>query len=87
MADTKIIKLRRPVSLGKEGEEIVFDTLNLREPLAREIEESAGSNAALIAIVSAIPRKAAEQLSARDYMEAVTYINSFLIVSPETGES
>ena len=59
----------------------------LREPLAREIEEAGGSNIALIAIISAIPRKAAEQLHGRDYMEAVGHLNSFLTDSPETGES
>lgn len=87
MADTKIIKLRVPVSLGKGPDAVVYDTLTLREPLAREIEEAGGSNIALIAIVSAIPRKAAESLSGRDYMEAVGHLNSFLIDSPETGES
>lgn len=87
MADTKILKLRVPVTIGKDGNEVTYDTLTLREPLAREIEEAGGSNIALIAIISAIPRKAAEQLHGRDYMEAVGHLNSFLTDSLETGES
>lgn len=86
MADTKVITLRRPVSADPDGK-VVYSEITLREPVAREIEESGGSMVGLIAVVAAIPRRAAEQLSARDYTEACAFLNTFLTGSPETGET
>ena len=80
---TKKIVLRTSIQIG----EVVYTEIDLREPLAKELEAQNGSNVALISMVAAIPRSVAEKLCARDYMEAVGYLNSFLQPVQVTGET
>jgi len=83
METTKTLVLRSPIQLG----EVVYTEISLREPVAKELEAQNGSNVALISMVAAIPRAVAEKLSARDYMEAVGFLNSFLQPVQVTGET
>lgn len=83
MEQKKTLVLRSPIQLG----EVVYTEIVLREPIAKELEAQNGSNVALISMVSAIPRGVAEKLCARDYMEAVGFLNSFLQLDQKTGET
>lgn len=90
MDTEKTIPLRKPVTLG----DIVYDKLELREPVAGEIEKasstatsSIGSVINLISIVGKVPRRAAEGLCQRDFQEAGDFLDSFSKAVPTTGET
>lgn len=80
--DEKTITLRKPVHIT---DDLVCTELKLREPVARELEQAGPSNVLLISLVAGIPRIVAEQLSARDYIEASGYLNGFLSTGPAIG--
>lgn len=86
----KTIPLRNPVTLG----DVVYDKLELREPVAGEIEKasstatsSIGSVINLISIVGKVPRRVAEGLCQRDFQEAGDFLDSFSKAVPTTGET
>jgi hypothetical protein len=87
------LKLRKPVTIGSGTDGITYDTLNLREPRSGELEKAwketnhVSVQITLIALVASIPRRAAEQLSQRDFKEAGDYLGGFTKDGPTTGET
>lgn len=85
----KTITLRKPVTNSGR----TYETIDLREPTAGELEQAAkattnlGVVITLIAIVAKIPRTAAEALCQRDLKEAGDFLDSFSMDDPATGET
>ncbi|VVD75104.1 phage tail assembly protein [Pandoraea horticolens] len=82
--EEKTLKLRKPVKLGSDDSEVVYDKLDLREPTAGELDKATstgGSNIGigivLIHLVSGLPKSAIEKLSQRDFTEANEYLAGF----------
>ncbi len=88
MEEEKILKLRKPVTLGGD----TYTELRLREPTAGDLKKASaapGNVAAsilLIAIVANVPPAAVEQLCQRDFMAADAFLSGFSEPSP-TGET
>lgn len=95
--EEKLLRLRKPITL--KGDSVTYDTLSLREPVVDELDRSvqtAGSayaqNAALIAMVAAVPVIVIRQLGKRDYEEATDYLTGFswtvpVPEAPVTGDA
>lgn len=85
----KILTLRKPVTTGGK----TYETLELREPTAGELEQASkaatnlGVVITLIAIVAKVPRIAVEALCQRDLREAGDFLDSFSKEEPPTGET
>ncbi|WNC90959.1 phage tail assembly protein [Paraburkholderia sp. FT54] len=90
--EEKTIKLRKPVKLGSGETEVVYDSLNLREPTAGELDKamSASSNIGigimLIHLISGVPKSAVEKLCQRDFTEANEYLGGFTDDGPTAAE-
>lgn len=94
MEDEKIIKLRKPLTIGSGDGAITYTELTLREPNAGELEKasradtSVGTMINLVSAIAKIPRAAAEQLSQRDLGEVSTFLGGFTEVGAEaSGET
>lgn len=89
--EEKTIKLRKPVKLGAGETETVYETLNLREPTAGELDKAMsattniGIGIMLIHLISGVPKAAVEKLSQRDFTEANEYLGGFTDVGPEAA--
>ncbi|HDR9026955.1 TPA: phage tail assembly protein [Burkholderia vietnamiensis] len=90
MDDTKILRLRRPITL--KGDTVTYDVLTLREPTVDELDRSANTegsayavNAALIAMVAAVPLPVARLLPKTEYEEAVAFLSGFTWKPPQPG--
>jgi hypothetical protein len=85
----KTITLRKPVKLG----EMTYETLDLREPTAGELEKAstASTNMGvvinLISLVAKVPRTVVEKLGQRDLKEAGDFLESFNEEDPPVGET
>lgn len=79
----KIIKLRKPLTIGSGDSAITYPEITLREPTAGELEKasradtSIGTMINLVSAIAKIPRAAAEQLSQRDLTDVSTYLGGF----------
>lgn len=77
------LELRKPVRIGRDGAEVVYTEIKLREPtcgeLARASKEASNIEAAiaLISQVAGIPRSAVEKMSKRDFLEADRFLEGF----------
>jgi hypothetical protein len=91
--EEKTIKLRKPVKLGSGETEVTYDSLNLREPTAGELDKamSASSNIGigimLIHLISGVPKSAVEKLCQRDFTEANEYLGGFTDDGPTAAEA
>ncbi|WP_175760554.1 phage tail assembly protein [Burkholderia anthina] len=92
MEDTKILRLRRPITL--KGDTVTYDMLTLREPTVDELDRSANTegsayavNAALIAMVAAVPLPIARMLPKTEYEEAVAFLSGFTWQPPQPGST
>lgn len=91
--EEKTIQLRKPVKLGSGETEVVYASLNLREPTAGELDKamSASSNIgigiALIHLISGVPKAAVEKLCQRDFTEANEYLGGFTDDGPTAAEA
>ncbi|CAB3783299.1 hypothetical protein LMG28688_01619 [Paraburkholderia caffeinitolerans] len=92
MDDTKIINLKKPITL--KGDTKTYETVTLREPEVDELDRSAqvqgsqyAANAALIAMVSGIPLPVIRKMVKTDYEEAVTFLSGFTWTPPQSGET
>lgn len=85
----KTITLRKPVTLG----EVIYTTLDLREPTAGELEKAStaacnlGVVMNLVSVVAKVPRRVVESLCQRDLKEAGDFLDGFSTADPETGET
>lgn len=85
MQDTKILNLRKPVTLG----EVEYKTLDLREPTAGELERAASANSSvgavieLTSVIAKVPRRVAEGICQRDFLEASDFFSTFSASSVE----
>ncbi|MEB2511326.1 phage tail assembly protein [Burkholderia multivorans] len=92
MDDIKILRLRKPITL--KGDSVTYDALTLREPTVDELDRSANTegsayavNAALIAMVAAVPLPVARQLPKTEYEEAVAFLSGFTWQPPRSGST
>lgn len=90
MEDTKIIYLRKPITL--KGDSKTYESITLREPTVDELDRSAqvegssyASNAALVAMVAGVPLPVARQMTKTDYEEATAYLAGFTWQPPQSG--
>jgi hypothetical protein len=87
--DEKRMMLRKPVKLG----EVMYESLDLREPTAGELEKASaastqvGQAIILISLVAKMPRGAVEKICQRDLKEASDFLGSFSDDFPETGDT
>ncbi|KVO95564.1 hypothetical protein WL21_32435 [Burkholderia ubonensis] len=90
--EEKTIKLRKPVKLGSGETEVVYDSLNLREPTAGELDKAMaatsniGIGIMLIHLISGVPKAAVEKLSQRDFTEANEYLGGFTDDGPTAAD-
>jgi hypothetical protein len=81
--EEKTIKLRKPVTIGSGDASVTYDSLNLREPTAGELDKAMaastniGIGIMLIHLIAQIPKMAVEKLSQRDFTEANEYLGGF----------
>lgn len=92
--DEKILKLRKPVSIGEGDNAITYAELKLREPVALELEKAErastsmnGQAIMLISLISGLPKAAIEKLCQRDLKAAADFLGSFNEDDPATGET
>jgi len=91
--EEKILKLRKPISIGKGDDALTYDSLNLREPTAGELDKamSASTNIGigimLIHLVAGVPKLAVEKLCQRDFTEANEYLGGFTDDGPTDAEA
>lgn len=90
METEKVITLRKPIEFGG----ITHTQLTLREPTAGELEKAAAATTsvgAVIELTSAIakvPRRVAEGICQRDFLDASDFFSTFSSYSGEpTGET
>lgn len=82
--ETLTLILRKPVTLG----DLVFDKLELREPVAKELAKASKSGQGvdiaitLISIIAAVPRSAVELLCQRDLTAASDFLGGFSDTPP-----
>jgi len=87
----KIIKLRKPLTVGSGDGAITYPEITLREPTAGELEKasradtSIGTMINLVSAIAKIPRSAAEQLSQRDLGEVSAYLGGFTEAGAEAN--
>lgn len=81
LQDEMTLELTRPLVLGQTS----YDKLELREPTAGELAQSArgaqtemDAAIALISLVSKVPRRAVEQILQRDLEVASDFLGSFI---------
>jgi len=85
----KTIPLRKPVEFAGK----TYDTLELREPTAGELEKAStattnmGVVINLISAVAKVPRKVVESLCQRDLKEAGDFLEAFSESDQTTGET
>jgi Phage tail assembly chaperone proteins, E, or 41 or 14 len=85
----KTIQLRKPVEFAGK----TYETLDLREPTAGELEKAAtattnmGVVINLIQLVAKVPRKVIEGLCQRDLKEAGDFLEAFSEGDQPTGET
>lgn len=81
--EEKILKLRKPVTIGSGEAAITYESLTLREPTAGELDKAMaastniGIGIMLISLVAAVPKLAVEKLCQRDFTEANEYLGGF----------
>ncbi|QJD91806.1 phage tail assembly protein [Duganella dendranthematis] len=93
--DEITITLRKPVTVGKtaKSDGVTYDSLDLREPNAGELEKASKSATDigvvlnLISLVAKVPRAVAEGLCQRDLKEASDFLARFNEDAPATGEN
>ncbi|WP_175777522.1 phage tail assembly protein [Burkholderia anthina] len=92
MDDIKIIRLRKPITLN--GDTVTYDVLTLREPMVDELDRSASTdgtayaiNAALIAMVAAVPLLVVRRLPKTEYEEAVAFLSGFTWKPQQPGST
>lgn len=88
-----ILKLRKPVTIGSGDGAVTYDTLNLREPMAGELEKAMAASTTigigilLIHQVAGVPKLAIEKLCQRDFTEANEYLGGFTDDGPTDAEA
>ena len=91
--DEKILKLRKPVTIGSGEGAMTYDSLTLREPTAGELDKAMaastniGIGIMLIHLVAAVPKVAVEKLCQRDFTEANEYLRGFTDDGPTAAEA
>lgn len=89
--DEKTITLRKPIKL----QDRTVTEITLREPTAGEIEQvekraardgAQASNILLIQVCADITDGEARRLGARDFHEALMFVQGFFPAAPETGD-
>jgi hypothetical protein len=82
--ETKTITLSKVVFIGKGDAAIPYEKLELREPMAGELEKAArevtsiGVTITLTSLVAGVPRLAIEKISRRDLMAANNFFEGFI---------
>ncbi|MBB4863353.1 hypothetical protein HNP46_002200 [Pseudomonas nitritireducens] len=94
MQDTLIITFSKPISLGKGDDAQVYETVELREPTAGELEKASRADTSigiainLIGLIGKIPRSVVEKMSQRDLRQANEFLSGFSDGGqPEDGQS
>ena len=93
IVEEKTITLRKPLSIGSGEKAITFETIDLREPTAGELDQASRSPSqvgmviSLISLVAKIPRKAVEGMSQRDLKDCSDFLGSFAGNDLTTGET
>ncbi|WP_250533546.1 phage tail assembly protein [Caballeronia sp. AZ10_KS36] len=83
MSDSKVIQLRKPVTVGKDDAARTFDSISLREPRAGEFESAekmamkCGYDVALVSLVSGVPVDAVDLMGVTVVDEAMDYFATF----------
>jgi hypothetical protein len=89
-------QLREPITLvGKNTDNpMVYETITLREPKAKEIDQvgrtastRAGEVIALVALIGKVPMVVAGDLCKRDLEDMSNFFASFTPISQATGET
>jgi len=86
----KTIALKQPITL--KGDSKTYDSLQLREPMVEELDQSAqvdGSayacNAELIAQVAGVPVAVVRRMGKANYEEATAFLSGFTWAPPQSG--
>jgi hypothetical protein len=93
IVEEKTITLRKPLAIGTGEKAVTFETVDLREPTAGELDQASRSPSqvgmviSLISLVAKVPRKAVESMSQRDLKECSDFLASFADNGLTTGET
>jgi hypothetical protein len=87
-----VLKLRRPLTIGKGENAVSYETLTLHEPNGFQLDRSAreftgaGQKMMLIHLITGVPFKAVQTIGQRDLQEASIYLDLFSVAGPKRGE-
>lgn len=88
----KTVLLKQPITL--KGDTRTYDSLELREPMVDELDQSAqvegtayACNAELISLVSGVPLAVIRKLGKANYEEATAFLSGFTWRPPQSGKT